>query len=75
MYWWQKWKPLVPNSDCKEPLGKVTEAGTYNRRLGSHAQLASTTGQILAHLVGSTGERLKRNSTGLPAAQDTPEQM
>lgn len=53
----------------------MTEVGTYNRRLGSHTQLAGTIGQILAHLLESTGERLKRNSTGPPTAQDTLKQM
>lgn len=65
----------MPSLDCKEPFGKVTEVGTCNRRLGSHTQLAGTIGQILAHLLESTGERLKRNSTGLPTAQDTLKQM
>lgn len=41
-------KASVSSPDCKEPFGKVTEVGTYSRRLGGHTQLACTTGQILA---------------------------
>lgn len=57
----------MSSPECKGLFDKVT----YSRRLGGHTQLACTTGQILAHLVESIGERPKRNSTGLPTAQNT----